>query len=470
MQSGSIIEIQAAFGVFMKKLLIAFSFCVAILSLSTSAEAGSAQFLLDARTGEVLASENPDELNHPASLTKMMTIYMVLDAIHAGKLSWDSPVPFSKYASARPPTKLRVKPGDSITVKEAVLAMIVLSANDVATAVGEKLGGSEEGFAALMTRKARSLGMLNTTFFNASGLPNDQQFTTARDMSTLGVALMRDFPRDYELFATKSFAFRGRTINGHNNLMYRYKGMDGIKTGYTNASGFNLVSAVENKGRRVIGVVMGGRTAASRDKLMEKLIDANIKKASTGTQLVASHTTGVQMDLARMGGDVPVPASRQSAMAAVQGMAGATGVGTSDVAAAYAEGDLAPAEQPLTATIPRVTPRANVGVTANANAGAPVAGQGAQQASTLSAGERKWQIQIAAATSAQAAMELLSDARDKVGAPLKNLDTYTEMVTRNGTTFYRARFTGFETKDEARTVCDKLVRERYDCVLMPARG
>ncbi len=444
----------------MKKLLIAFSFCVAILSLSTSAEAGSAQLLLDARTGEVLASENPDALNHPASLTKMMTIYMVLDAIHAGKLSWDSPVPFSKYASARPPTKLRVKAGDSITVKEAVLSMIVLSANDVATAVGEKLGGSEEGFAALMTRKARSLGMMNTTFFNASGLPHDQQFTTARDMSTLGVALMRDFPRDYELFATKSFAFRGRTINGHNNLMYRYKGMDGIKTGYTNASGFNLVSAVESNGRRIVGVVMGGRTAASRDKLMEKLIDANIKKASTGSQLVASHATGAPMDLARMGGDVPVPVSRQSAMAAVQGMAGATGVGTGEVAAAYAEGDLAPAEQPLTATIPHPVPRAVIST-----------GQGAQQASAASTtGERKWQIQIAAATSAQAAMDLLSAARDKVGAPLKNLDTYTEMVTRNGTTFYRARFTGFDTKDEARTVCDKLVRQRYDCVLMPARG
>lgn len=449
----------------MKKLLIAFSFCVAILSLSTSAEAGSAQLLLDARTGEVLASENPDELNHPASLTKMMTIYMVLDAIHAGKLSWDSPVPFSKYASARPPTKLRVKVGDSITVKEAVLAMIVLSANDVATAVGEKIGGSEEGFAALMTRKARSLGMLNTTFFNASGLPHDQQFTTARDMSTLGVALIRDFPKDYELFATKSFAFRGRTINGHNNLMYRYKGMDGIKTGYTNASGFNLVSAVEDKGRRVIGVVMGGRTAASRDKLMEKLIDANLGKASTGTQLVASRTTGVQMDLARLGDDIPVPGSRQSAMAAVQGMAGATGVGSSNVAAAYAEGDLAPAEQPLTAAIPRLAPRAE---TAD---GAIVAGQGAQHATAASTtGERKWQIQIAAATSAQAAMDLLSDARNKVGGSLKSLDTYTEMVTRNGTTFYRARFTGFETKDEARTACDKLVRQRYDCVLMPARG
>jgi D-alanyl-D-alanine carboxypeptidase (penicillin-binding protein 5/6) len=436
----------------MSKLLIALSFCVAILSLSSTAHAGSAQLLLDARTGEVLASENPDELNHPASLTKMMSVYMVFDAIRAGKLSWDSPVPFSKHAASRPPTKLFVKAGDSITVREAVLAMIVKSANDASAAIGEKLGGSEEGFAALMTRKARSLGMMNTTFFNASGLPHAQQFTTARDMSTLGVALMRDFPKEYELFATKSFKFRGKTINGHNNLMYRYKGMDGIKTGYTNASGFNLVSAVEHNGRRVIGVVMGGRTAASRDKIMERLIDANIKKASSGEQLLVSRSTGVQMDIARLGDGIPVPASRQSALSAVQGMAGATGVAASDTVAAYAPSATASAEL----------------VASPATRFAPVDPQ--HTASTSVATDRKWQIQIAAATSAQAAMDLLSQAREKVGTPLQNLDTYTEMVTRNGVTFYRARFTGFETKEEARIACDKLVRQRYDCVLMPARG
>jgi len=437
----------------MSKLLIALSFCVAILSLSTAAHAGSAQLLLDARTGEVLASESPDELNHPASLTKMMSVYMVLDAIKAGKLSWDSPVPFSKHAASRPPTKLFVKAGDTITVREAVLAMIVKSANDAAAAVGEKIGGSEEGFAALMTRKARSLGMMNTTFFNASGLPHAQQFTTARDMSTLGVALMRDFPKDYELFATKSFKFRGKTITGHNNLMYRYKGMDGIKTGYTNASGFNLVSAVEHDGRRVVGVVLGGRTAASRDKIMERLIDANIKKASSGQQLLVSRSTGVQMDLARLGDEVPVPASRQSALAAVQGMAGATGTSASGTASAYAASTAASAE-----------------LVANpATRFAPVDPQHTSSTPQISA-ERHWQIQIAAATSAQAAMDLLAQARQKVGTPLQGLDTYTEMVTRNGMTFYRARFTGFETKEEARIACDKLVRQRYDCVLMPARG
>jgi D-alanyl-D-alanine carboxypeptidase (penicillin-binding protein 5/6) len=442
----------------MSKLLIVFSFFVAILSVSTSAHAGSAQLLLDARTGEVLASENPDALNHPASLTKMMTVYMVLDAIRAGKLSWDSPVPFSKYAASRPPTKLRVKAGDKITVKEAVLSLIIVSANDSAAAIGEKLGGSEEAFAAMMTRKARALGMMNTTFFNASGLPHDQQFTTARDMSTLGIALMRDFPQDYKLFATKSFTFRGRKINGHNNLMYRYKGMDGIKTGYTNASGYNLVSSVEDNGRRVVGVVMGGRTAASRDKIMEKLITANIRKAESGSRLLVSRSTGVQMDLARLDGDVPVPASRASAASAVESMAGAVAMPAS-TATAYAGGNPADAAQPLAAPAPRARTVA-----------AAEPGQAQVQVSASAAQSRKWQIQIAAATSAQAAMDMLSDARAKIGQPLQGLDTYTEMVTRNGTTFYRARFTGFVTKEEARNACNMLVQKRYDCVLMPARG
>jgi D-alanyl-D-alanine carboxypeptidase (penicillin-binding protein 5/6) len=444
----------------MSKLMIVLSFCVAVFSLSTTAHAGSAQFLLDARTGEVLASENPDTLNHPASLTKMMTIYMALDAIRAGKLSWDSPVPFSKYAAARPPTKLRVKAGDKITVKEAVLSLIIVSANDSAAALGEKLGGSEEAFAAMMTRKARALGMLNTTFFNASGLPHDQQFTTARDMSTLGIALMRDFPEDYKLFATKSFTFRGRTINGHNNLMYRYKGMDGIKTGYTNASGYNLVSAVEDDGRRVIGVVMGGRSAASRDKVMEKLITANIRKASTGNKLLVSRSTGVQMDIARLDGAVPVPAPRASAVAALESMAGTSAAAASTVTA-YAAGSLSDASQPLAVPAPRAMVGANE---------APRQASSQARTQSMTGKDRKWQIQIAAATSAQAAMDMLSDARSKIGQPLQGLDTYTEMVTRNGTTFYRARFTGFVTKDEARTACDMLVQNRYDCVLMPARG
>ena len=438
----------------MNKLLIALTFLVAIASSSTSASAGSAQLLLDARTGEVLASENPDSLNHPASLTKMMTLYMTFEAIRRGELSWDSRVPFSKYAASRPPTKLRVKAGDAITVKEAVLGMIVQSANDAAAAMAEKLGGTESEFAAMMTRKARALGMSKTTFVNASGLPDDRQITTARDMSTLGIALLRDFPQEYKLFNTRSFAFRGRTINGHNNLMYRYKGMDGIKTGYTNASGFNLVSAVRDGDRRVIGVVMGGRSAASRDKVMEKLIAGNIAKASGGSKFLASNSTRVGMDLARLGDTVPVPAPRQDAVAAVIGMAHATPVGASMLGTAYAK-PVEVAAADVSSDVPALTPEAEV----------PLA---AAKADMRKAGG--WQIQIAAASSAQLAMDLLADAKAKIGGALANRDTYTEAVTRDGSTFYRARFTGFTSKTEARSACEQLVKNRYDCVLMPARG
>lgn len=441
----------------MSKFLVLLSFCVTLLSLSTTAQAGSAQLLLDARTGEVLASENPDELNHPASLTKMMSVYMVLDAIKSGNLTWDSKVPFSKYASARPPTKLRVKEGDEITVKEAVLAMIVLSANDVAAAVGEKLGGTERNFGNMMTRKARELGMVNTTFYNASGLPHPDQFTTARDMSTLGVALIRDFPKDYALFSTKSFEFRGRTIHGHNNLMYRYKGMDGIKTGYTNASGFNLVSAVEHGGRRVIGVVLGGRTAASRDKIMEKLIDAHIGKATAGEELMVSRDIKQNVDVARISGQSSEDGSSEDALSALQKLAGITAPDQPKSAAAYA-----PARQNIKAAEPRAQEPLQVQ--------SPVAAAAAPTPVTQVAIMDKWQVQIAASDSAQGAMKILNEAREKIGAPLENLDTYTEAMTSNGVTFYRARFTGFETKDKARAICEHLVRQRYDCVLMPARG
>lgn len=437
----------------MKKLLIALSFFMAIASFSTSASAGSAQLLLDARTGEVLASENPDSLNHPASLTKMMTLYMTFDAIRRGELSWDSKVPFSKYAASRPPTKLRVKAGDSITVREAVLGMIVQSANDAAAAMAEKLGGSESQFAEMMTRKARSLGMARTVFVNASGLPDDRQITTARDMSTLGIALLRDFPQEYKLFNTKSFAFRGRTINGHNNLMYRYKGMDGIKTGYTNASGFNLVSAVKDGNRRVIGVVMGGRSAASRDKIMEKLIAGNIARASGGTQLLASNSTRVGMDIARLGDNIPVPAPRQDAVAAVIGLASGTPVAASTVGTAYAE-PVEMAAAAVSSDVAALTPEAEI----------------PQAADASSAKAGGWQIQIAAASSAKLAMDLLADAKAKIGGALAHRDTYTEAVTRDGSTFYRARFTGFASKTEARSACEQLVKNRYDCVLMPARG
>ncbi|MCM2294504.1 D-alanyl-D-alanine carboxypeptidase [Allorhizobium sp. BGMRC 0089] len=427
---------------------------VVLLSMSlmvTNALAGGAQLLLDARTGRVLAADHPDTLNHPASLTKMMTIYLAFEAIRRGDLSWDSPVPFSKHAASRPPTKLRLKPGDVITVRQAILAMITLSANDAAVALAEKIGGTEEHFAEMMTAKARELGMPHTTYVNASGLPDDRQITTARDMSTMAVALLRDFPNDYKLFSTRKFDFRGRTIYGHNNLMYRFKGMDGIKTGYTDASGFNLVSAVEDGRKRVIGVVMGGRTAASRDNLMARLINQNLSRAQDGDSLIASATPTPPIVVAATTGSIPTPVHRDTPEEKLVTVADVdTPVLGSRFGNAYAGGSANSAAAAADAMIMGAHPRPLKPIPLNRDG--------------------SWQIQIAAAQSAEQAMNMLQSIRRKIGGPLTDRDIYTEAVTRNGATVYRARFTGFTSKEEAQSACQKLVESRYDCVLMPARG
>ncbi|MGG7519488.1 serine hydrolase [Allorhizobium undicola] len=438
----------------MNRILVSMACFMAVSVASTQAFAGSAQLLLDARTGRVIASENPDAPNHPASLTKMMTLYLTFDALRRGKLSWDTPVEFSKYASGRPPTKLRVKAGDSISVREAVLGMIVLSANDAATAMAEKIGGTEENFAGMMTAKARQLGMPNTTFVNASGLPDDRQITTARDMSALGVALLRDFPKEYQLFSTRSFAFRGRTINGHNNLMYRYKGMDGIKTGYTNASGYNLVSAVADGNRRVVGVVMGGRSGASRDNIMAQLITRNIGKAANGNALIASAVPSTPVLTAQTTGSIPTPVDRERTITLEDVIASAptpaAPVPGSRYGSAYVEGAASSAAAATEMMVSGARPRPMKPI--------PLRRDGT------------WQIQIAAAASAEEAMSLLQTVRDKIGGPLIDRDIYTEAVTHDGATTYRARFTGFPSKDDAQSACDRLVKSSYDCVLMPARS
>ncbi|MBN9052179.1 MAG: D-alanyl-D-alanine carboxypeptidase, partial [Rhizobiales bacterium] len=289
---------------FLAKALLAFSFNIVLYA--TQASAGYAQLVLDANTGKVLSSENADILNHPASLTKMMTLYMTFEALHDGRLTWDKRITMTKNGAATIPTKLGVPAGKTFTVREAVLGMIVKSANDAAEAMGDHLAGSEAKFADAMTRKARQLGMSRTTFRNASGLPNSRQVTTARDMATLAVALMRDYPKEYTLFSERSFVFRGRKVTGHNNLMYRYKGMDGIKTGYTNASGFNLVSAVNDNGRHVVGVVLGGKTARSRDARMAALLDAAMPASSLrGHSAIAQASALDDFDLS----NIPLPIS-----------------------------------------------------------------------------------------------------------------------------------------------------------------
>lgn len=231
-----------------------------------------AAIVVDASSGEVLYSRNPDSPRYPASITKIMTLYLTFEALQAGRLSLSDTLVISPQAAAMAPTKLGLRPGDTITVDEAIRAITVKSANDMAVALAERLGGSESRFATLMTLRARELGMSNTRYVNASGLPDSRQITTARDIAILARSVMRDFPQYYSYFGQRQFAFRGQVMNNHNHLLDSMPGVDGMKTGYTNASGFNLVASAVQDSRRLITVVLGGSSTAARDANVQDLL------------------------------------------------------------------------------------------------------------------------------------------------------------------------------------------------------
>lgn len=235
-----------------------------------------AAIVVDARTGKQLFEVNSTAQRYPASLTKMMTLYLLFEALESGRLAKETQIPVSDNAARQPPTKLRFRRGEPIDVDSAIRAIVVKSANDVAVAVGEYLGGSEEQFAAMMTAKARQLGMTSTVFRNASGLPDGGQMTSARDMAVLGMALRNRFPQHFHYFSESDFMFRGRLVRGHNDMLGRVRGVDGIKTGYIRASGFNIVTSYSADGRQLIVVVMGADSARQRNDHVEALIQRSL--------------------------------------------------------------------------------------------------------------------------------------------------------------------------------------------------
>lgn len=228
--------------------------------------------VVDANSGRTLYGVNQTAARHPASLTKMMTLYLLFEAMESGRVKPTMMIPISEHAASQPPSKLRLRAGDQIDVESAIHALATKSANDIAVAVGEYLGGSEEQFASMMTAKARQIGMTGTSFRNASGLHDPMQVTTARDMATLGIALRRRFPSKFGYFSATGFDFRGKYIRGHNALLGRVEGVDGIKTGFVRASGFNIVTSVRSGGKSLIVVVMGGTSARARNNEVEALI------------------------------------------------------------------------------------------------------------------------------------------------------------------------------------------------------
>ncbi len=268
----------------------AFSTCLPLIAMFavanvavTNAHAGGAHslFIMDANTGAALTDQESNEPRYPASLTKMMTLYLAFDAIEHGRASMKTKIKISQAAANAAPSKLELAVGDEIALEDAILALITKSANDIAIAIAEHIGGTEANFAKLMTAKAREIGMKSTTFQNASGLPNSNQLTTARDMTTLGVRLYDDFPRYFPLFSTRSYNYNGSTFRNHNTLMLQMPGINGIKTGYTHASGFNLVSSLQMDGKHLIGAIFGGETAGSRNAQMRVALTRAMAKAST---------------------------------------------------------------------------------------------------------------------------------------------------------------------------------------------
>src|SRR6476660_6913302 len=243
--------------------------------------------IVDGNSGATLSANNPDGSRHPASLTKIMTLYLLFERLDAGKMKLDSEMQVSAHASEQAPTKLGLRPGQTITVEDAIKGLVTRSANDAAVVIAEAISGDEGDFATLMTRKARSLGMTRTVYRNASGLPDDDQVTTARDQSTLGRAIQDRFPRYYRFFSTTAFNYRGHSIRNHNRLLGNVEGVDGIKTGYTRASGFNLVTSMRRGNHHLVGVVLGGRSGGSRDAAMRSLLAENLGKAATRRTVAA---------------------------------------------------------------------------------------------------------------------------------------------------------------------------------------
>jgi len=238
--------------------------------------------LLDVQTGQVLSELNGDVSTPPASLTKMMTLYLTFEALKQGRLRLDQTLPVSDYAASRAPSKLGLKPGEAVSVQDLILGVVTKSANDAAVVLAEALGGSEAAFAQEMNSRARQLGMNSTVYYNASGLPDPNQHTSARDIARLSLALYQEFPEECRFFSTRLFVFRGQQLRNHNHLLESYPGLDGIKTGFVDASGFDLAASAVRDGRRLIGVVMGGHSAASRDRQMAALLDQGFADIGNG--------------------------------------------------------------------------------------------------------------------------------------------------------------------------------------------
>ena len=412
-------------------VLTGIAFAITSVGIPDRANANSkyAGIVIDVNTGKTLYADNADSTRYPASLTKIMTLYLLFEQLESGRVTLNTKMKVSKRAAGQAPSKLGLKPGSYIRVKDAIRALVTKSANDVAVVIAEHIGGTEIKFAKRMTKKARKIGMKRTEFRNANGLPNKNQHTSARDMAKLGISIQKRFPSYYKYFSTRSFTYKGRKYRNHNRLLGKVQGVDGIKTGYTRASGFNLVTSVKRSNKHIVAVVMGGRTGKSRDAHMKDLIKRYLKKAKAKRRGKgkAMATTSGQL--------IPMPKSRTFALAS-------TG------------GTIVPVIKPdriMTANIIRTTVK-------------PALEAGSADGYENTGLPDGWQIQIGAVPSEDAANILLNNAQNIGRRVLKGKVPFTEPVLSKGYTLHRARFAGFSSKNSARRACKYLKTKEFACL------
>ncbi|MDH3472362.1 MAG: D-alanyl-D-alanine carboxypeptidase [Rhodospirillales bacterium] len=414
------------------KIGIAGLFCaLAFAGLSPGqAQARYASIVVDAGTGEVLHQVNADTRNYPASLTKMMTLYLAFEALDRGRLKMDQALPVSRRAAGISPSKLGLRRGQSIRVRDAILSLVTKSANDAAVVIAEALAGSEIKFAQQMTAKAKALGMKRTNFRNASGLPNRSQLSTARDMARLAQALIEDYPQFYTYFSTEKFTYKGRTYSNHNSLLGRYAGADGLKTGYTRASGFNLAASSLRDGRRLIAVVFGGKTASSRDRHIASLLDKGFASPTMTRPLTA-----------RAGPSVAPPPRKPASLAAVP----------------------TPAHKPE-----NLIAGSAAGATARTAAALVVPRKKPELEKPVEVALQPWGVQVGAFYNANPAKLAAAKAAQRFPDLLGETLIMTPTIKGRRGDIYRARLMGL-SEERARNACKRLRSARIDCLVVRSR-
>lgn len=407
--------------------------------------------VVDMNSGSILYSQSADLPRYPASLTKMMTLYVLFGYLRAGKVTPTSELVVTPHAASQAPTKLGLKPGATISTTDAVKALVTQSANDAAVTIAENLAGTEENFARVMTDTARSIGMNATTFRNASGLPNEDQITTARDMATLAAHLIHDYPEYYGVFETRYFTFNGHKYRNHNKLLFGYQGCDGIKTGYTKASGFNLTASVHRGNKHLVAVVLGGKTGGQRDAAMRSLLDRHFAKATdtkpTPAQLLASlvpapSPPAVQKPAYTLAPPTPAPSASTA-------RAGETSTDTTaDTTTDTEEGDTGDPAEPIEASVTVTEPGAKATIK-------PGKYQGA------------FQVQVGAFTSEAEAQNRLGMVQQRASDLLDGHMPFTTSFMMGDEEWYRARFAGF-SRESAQAACATLKKMSLDCAVMKA--